>query len=235
MSRPSRPALPPAVELLREYITRLDLKPGDRLPVERDLADELGIGLSKLREAMNALQQMGIIDRRRRAGTFLKEADPAYLAAQVGFHIELGTHNADEVRRARAALESGIAAEAAKHRTAHDALAILAVIEDEEAILQEAAKVESIESKEWFLADLAFHAAVLKAAHNSLLSVMGQVIAESFARIPQAMRLRAGPPARLVIAEHREIFERIQAGDSKQAQAQMYQHVTIQKPIDQAQ
>lgn len=233
MSTNTRHNLPAAVEQVREYIERLNLQPGDRLPVERELADELGIGLSKLREAMNVLQQMGVIDRKRRAGTFLKKADPGYLAAQIDFHIEMGTHSEDEVRRARAALETGIAVEAARHRTAHDLLSILAAIEDEEAILAQAQGQESIDSREWFQADLAFHAAVLKAAHNTILSVFGQVIAESFARIPQAMRLRYGPPARLVIAEHREIFELIQAQDAEKAQAAMHQHVTNQKPIDQ--
>jgi GntR family transcriptional repressor for pyruvate dehydrogenase complex len=225
-------SLPPAVSLVREYIERAGFKPGDRLPIERQLAVQLGIGLSKLREAMNTLQQMGVVDRRRKAGTFLKEADARYLAAHVGFHVEMGTHNVDEIRRARAALESGIAAQAAEHASALDRLHILAAIEEEETILARAKGQESIDSKLWFKADWAFHDAVLRASHNTILDVFGKVITESFARQPQAMRLRYGPPARLVIAEHREIFEAISARNVDQAQLLMYHHVTVQKPIE---
>lgn len=233
MAKSSTASLPPAITLVREYIERSGYKPGDRLPVERELATELGIGLSKLREAMNTLQQMGVVDRRRKAGTFLKEADPSYLAAHVGFHIELGTHTSEEVRQARAALEAGIAAQAAEHRNAHDQLRILAAIEDEEAILETAKGEESIDSKEWFKADWAFHDAVLRASHNSILTIFGKIITESFARQPQAMRLRYGAPSRLVISEHRAIYEAIAAQDVEQSLQLMYDHVTIQKAIDQ--
>lgn len=229
----ARAALPPAVGQVRQYIERSGFKPGDRLPVERELAARLGIGLSKLREAMNTLQQMGVVDRRRKAGTFLKEADAGYLAAHVEFHIEMGTHSADEIRQARAALEAGIAAQAAEHSTARDRLLIEATLEDEEELLAQARGKESVDSKAWFKADWAFHDAVLKAAHNSVLSVFGQVITESFARQPQAMRLRYGAPARLVISEHREIFQAICDRKPDVAQLLMYQHVTVQKPIEQ--
>lgn len=232
MSKSPPAALPPAVSMVREYIEAAGFKPGDRLPIERQLAAQLGIGLSKLREALNTLQQMGVVERRRKAGTFLRQADTRYLAAHVGFHVEMGTHSVEEIRRARAALESGIAAQAAEHSTALDRLHILAAIEEEETILGRAQGQESIDSKLWFKADWAFHDAVLRASHNTILEIFGKVITESFARQPQAMRLRYGPPARLVISEHREIFEAISAKDSDRAQLLMYRHVTVQKPID---
>lgn len=88
-----------AAALLRDALERLDLRPGDRLPPERELAAELGISRPALREATRRLVDLGVLRARRGSGTYVAEIDPAELLA------------------VRARLEPLAAELAARHRT----------------------------------------------------------------------------------------------------------------------
>ena len=68
------PALNKAVrEYVKQYILENDLGPGDPLPTETELASELGVGRSSVREAIKSLQSLGIIEVRHGNGTFVRE------------------------------------------------------------------------------------------------------------------------------------------------------------------
>jgi DNA-binding FadR family transcriptional regulator len=62
------------VDQARDLITRGDLKPGDRLPSERKLAEILGVGRTTVREALRTMESLGLVEVRPGEGTFL--ADP---------------------------------------------------------------------------------------------------------------------------------------------------------------
>src|SRR2546428_9712859 len=94
--------LPLVLDWVRCYIAEQALRPGDRLPVDVALAEELGVGTSSLRHAMRTLHQVGVVRCRRKAGTFFMHSDPGHLAAQISFHVDLGTYTLEEIRRARA-------------------------------------------------------------------------------------------------------------------------------------
>ncbi|WP_217586960.1 FadR/GntR family transcriptional regulator [Lentibacillus saliphilus] len=64
------------LEELRRLIERDDLKQGDRLPSERELSDVLGVGRSSVREALRALELLGLIETRRGEGTYLTVYQP---------------------------------------------------------------------------------------------------------------------------------------------------------------
>ncbi|AKG04139.1 MULTISPECIES: FadR/GntR family transcriptional regulator [Salimicrobium] len=58
---------------LKEFIEEEDVRPGDKLPSERELSDQLSVGRSSIREALRALELLGLIETKRGEGTFLKE------------------------------------------------------------------------------------------------------------------------------------------------------------------
>ncbi|QDP40847.1 FadR/GntR family transcriptional regulator [Radiobacillus deserti] len=58
---------------IRNYITNHQLSPGDKLPSERELAEQLDAGRSSVREALRALELLGLIETRRGEGTFLRQ------------------------------------------------------------------------------------------------------------------------------------------------------------------
>lgn len=102
---------------LREYIASNGLKPGQRLPSERDLTAELGLSRSKLRKALDALEREGTIWRHVGKGTFVA-ATAEDLESMTAFPVEIGKQLTPfKMMRARLALEPAIAREAAINAT----------------------------------------------------------------------------------------------------------------------
>ena len=91
------------VQGIRQMIIDGRLRPGDRLPVEKDLAEALGVSGDPLREGVRALSMMGVLETRQGDGTYVTELDPSMLLAPMGFVVDLqdgsGTHHLHAVRR----------------------------------------------------------------------------------------------------------------------------------------
>jgi GntR family transcriptional regulator, transcriptional repressor for pyruvate dehydrogenase complex len=76
-----------AADRLRDLIERGDLGPGDRLPVERVLAVQLGVSRSTLREGIRSLRSTGVLHARQGSGTYVTDLDPATLASPLVFAL----------------------------------------------------------------------------------------------------------------------------------------------------
>jgi GntR family transcriptional repressor for pyruvate dehydrogenase complex len=222
MAVASNSQLSPVTELVRRYIVENSLQAGDRFPTDLEFAERIGVGLSSLRYAMRTLGQLGVVSRRRKAGTFLVDPDPSHLAAHIKFHVDLGTYSEEEIRRARAVFEQGLAAEAARNRTTRNLLEMTVAID---ALVMAEGDFEAVKQ-----ADRDFHAAVLSAAQNPLASVFSKVIEASFERLPPALRVTAeGESFRRVVAEHKEIFASISQQKPDVAGELIYQHIAYPK------
>ena len=92
-----------AIESIRSMISSGELRPGDRLPPEQELADRLGVSRGSLREAVRALSQIKVLDVRRGDGTYVTSLSPNELLSGLKFAIELlqsqGLEEVLEVRR----------------------------------------------------------------------------------------------------------------------------------------
>lgn len=75
------------VERLRDMIAADGLCPGDRIPSERELSERLGFGRSSVREALRALELLGLIETRRGEGTFIKDFQEHQLVELLGTFI----------------------------------------------------------------------------------------------------------------------------------------------------
>ena len=78
-----------AIESIREMISEGELRPGDRLPPEHELAERLGVSRGSLREAVRALSQINVLDVRRGDGTYVTSLSPTELLAGMVFAMEL--------------------------------------------------------------------------------------------------------------------------------------------------
>ena len=78
-----------AIDSIRAMISSGDLHPGDRLPPEQELADQLGVSRGSLREAVRALAQINVLDVRRGDGTFVTSLAPSELLSGLSFAMEL--------------------------------------------------------------------------------------------------------------------------------------------------
>ncbi|WP_263628041.1 FadR/GntR family transcriptional regulator [Rossellomorea aquimaris] len=75
------------VHQLREMISKDCLKPGDKIPSERELSERLNVGRSSVREALRALELLGLIETRRGEGTFLRDFRDHHLIDLLGMFI----------------------------------------------------------------------------------------------------------------------------------------------------
>lgn len=90
------------------------LKPGERLPAERTLAEELGVGRSTLREALRALQLLGIVDIRHGGGVFVTGLEPVTLLGPLHLVLHLDQHSLGTILEARRVIEGAVLAFVAK-------------------------------------------------------------------------------------------------------------------------
>lgn len=147
-----------AVRHLREQITSGAWPVGGRLPTEMELAGALGVGRSTVREAVRVLVHAGLLDTRQGVGTFVTAT-----SAIPDWDARLRRARVLEVYEVRQALELKAAVLAAERRTPQD-------IERIERALAERNRTRAGGSNVDFVdADLAFHRAVVAAAHNPLL------------------------------------------------------------------
>jgi len=205
---------------LRKFILENDLEPGDRLPTHSELCEYLKVGPRPLREGLSILNEQGLVETRRRGGTRVTRPSVRALAEPIAWYLQGKDYRFEDMVRARAAVESAIAAEAAKSRTARDLLVILDAMEQVEAMPDPDERAQK--------ADEAFHVAILRAAHNHVMMIFGQLIAEEFKR--KLQEHLASSPNRIAgrTAEHRAVYQSIEMQDPEAARRQMYEHIMLQ-------
>src|SRR3954468_21602452 len=146
------------ISQLREMIHRGELRPGDRLPPERDLAKLLGVSRPTLRAGIRSLTAVGILQSRQGAGTFVAEAQESPTLDTGALRLLSALHGftSDEMFEARLALEMSIAGLAAERASSEDMAQLAEEI---------AGMYASLESPEQYLVhDMQFHQTVAAAS-----------------------------------------------------------------------
>jgi GntR family transcriptional regulator, transcriptional repressor for pyruvate dehydrogenase complex len=111
--------------LLTAYVTTGDLRPGARIPSERRLAEELGVGRTVVREALKSLALVGLIESRHGDGTYVAESTPESFSRAVEWRLVAWGGERGDVAEAIAVLEGDLAALAAERRTDADLLELM--------------------------------------------------------------------------------------------------------------
>lgn len=210
------------VEQIRALIESGQLNAGDKLPTERSLAEQLGVSRSSVREALSALEVLGVIHSRQGLGNFIAENVGNDLPEdQFEDLIEEG--GTIEIIEARQLFEPGLAMLAARRRTEADLAAIRACITEMERRLD--AGVDTWEP------DWGFHIAVANACHNPVVAAIEDLITQRVSgRLWQLMRERnyASEPDRPAryLDRHRLIYQAIERGDPVEAEAAMRHDLT---------
>src|SRR3954447_25789676 len=175
----TRDALPDQIaSRLIGLIQERQLKAGDRLPAERELAASMGVSRSSLREALRALAMLGVTEMRHGDGTYLTSLEPDALMRPVGLVLALSDSGMKELFEARKLVEPGLAALAAER------------IEDASEILDCAARSTDAraDAEAFMWNDIELHALIARAADNAILC---QLLA-SIASLGIASRRRTG-------------------------------------------
>jgi GntR family transcriptional repressor for pyruvate dehydrogenase complex len=201
---------------LLSLISERQLRPGDRLPAERELAAAMQVSRPSLREALRALAMVNIVEIRQGSGTYISSLKPELLVEHLDFVFALDDSTFTELLEARQMLEPSIAAAAAERATEEDLARLRACIE------QAAAAVDDPEA--FLEADLDLHAAITAAAHNQ---IMGRFMA-SLTRLGMASRRRTvallGVRARS-LRDHQALVDALLRRDAAAAFAIMLEHL----------
>ncbi|MEV6349660.1 FadR/GntR family transcriptional regulator [Actinoplanes sp. NPDC051851] len=210
-----KPVYEQVSDRLREFIDENGLQPGDKLMTERELAAELSVGRSTVREAITALRAQGLVEVRHGDGIYLLQRSDDLITTLAE---ELVATHVDHpyIWEARQAIEVQCARLAAVRAGGEDLAAM------ESALDRMAAEIEA--GQPALDGDRRFHLAVVQASHNPILIQLVAGIRESFDKTSETSLTRAGQPARS-LAEHRAVFEAIVAGNPVLAADRMLDHL----------
>ncbi|MDR6505975.1 FadR/GntR family transcriptional regulator [Arthrobacter oryzae] len=203
-------------ERLMAYFTSGDIAPGTRLPAERQLAASLGVGRSAVREALAALEILGIVIVRPGSGTYLRDGVSELLPRTLSWGLMLGEPRTRELVELRSGLEVQAGQLAAARIT-------------DEALERMRANLDSMEKNLDHLAafveaDAAFHKEIATSSGNQVLQELLQSI-RSLLRIWVDRALTDEGHAAAALAEHRAIFEALEAHDAEAVTKAMASHM----------
>jgi GntR family transcriptional repressor for pyruvate dehydrogenase complex len=202
---------------VRSLIERGELRPGDRLPPERDLAIRLGLSRPTVRSGLKALAAMGVVLSRRGAGTFIADGPPDLGREPLGLLAALHRFTPEEMLEARLVLEVGVAGLAAEHASpehlatlAEEVSEMFAALEDPHAFL---------------VHDVRFHRDLAAGCGNRVLAALVEMVAAQFFEqrrrtVTRARDLRGSAET------HRRIFRAVRSRDAGAAREAMAEHLT---------
>jgi DNA-binding FadR family transcriptional regulator len=206
-----------AIEKIKGMIVSGELRPGDRLPREADLAERLGLSRNSLREAVKALSLIHVLDVRQGDGTYVTSLEPAVLLDAIGFVVDF--HRDDtvlEFLEVRRILEPAATALAAERMTADEVAGLRALL----AELGDDPSVEQLVAN-----DLEFHRLIAAGSGNQVLCSLVDGLSGPTQRARLWRGLTQDSAVARTLAEHNAICAAIAAGQPEVARAWATVHV----------
>ncbi len=216
------------VNQIRKLITSGKLKVGDKLPPERVLVEEFGASRPSIREALSALEALGLIECRSGQGNFIR-ADGTNGSVEGEVLKELlKSHSPYEVFEARQEIEPTLAEFAAERRTAED---IARISKQLKKLNELGRKVEKDSQKieDYMEEDRKYHLELARSAHNSVLftvaSGVNLMMKEKAWRVLKRKSLEKEGNIRKFEREHAAIFDAVRRHDAGKAKREMRKHI----------
>jgi GntR family transcriptional repressor for pyruvate dehydrogenase complex len=203
------------VAQIRGFIASGELKPGDRLPSERELAERFQVSRASIREALTALQVMGLLERSRVGGGLAARGNHVWFTI-APLHTLLATrsHIIEQID-VRRMIEPEMGRLAAERAGAADIERMERCLDDMLADI-EAGGLGSA-------ADAAFHAAIAATTNNELLTRIVQLIGDAIREHREILQTEDG--ARESLQEHRMILDAIRRRDGEAAYQCTRRHI----------
>lgn len=209
-------------ESLRSYIEDNGLVAGDPLPPETFLAQQLGVGRNSVREAIKALESIGILETRRGVGVFVKEFSFQPLLDNLAYGLQASLRDVEELLEIRRVLETGLIDKTIAMISEEDIAALRAVTER----MRERAERESFAQE-----DQLFHQLLFRCQNNKMLSTLIDIFWTAFNKASVFANL-TNPTPLATWRDHHEIVEAIAAKDVEAARRRLDAHYSgIQQVI----
>lgn len=202
---------------LLDLFTSGSIAPGTRLPPERQLAATLEVGRSAVREALAALEILGIVDVRPGSGTYLRGTASELLPQTLRWGLLIGERNTAQLLELRSGLEIYVARLAAGRADAASLTSIGGQLDRMRSGIGDL--------KAFARADLEFHHALAAAAGNDMLVDLLHVV-RSLLQVYADRAVHDEEQARIAIDEHAAILRAVTAGDEDAAASAMALHMS---------
>lgn len=214
-------------EQIKKIIAEGKLKPGDRLPSVRSLAESFQVGQSTIREAFSSLKALGLIETKQGEGTFVCDYNPVTIHQPLSEFLLIRKEDIIDLLDVRKILERGSVALAAKRRTDDDLKKMEQVLKQMENDLNSDTYGEE--------ADWAFHFAIAEASRNKIIVSLMEELSVKIKKFLKASRFQmyqtSGMPERL-LKEHQNIFAAIEQQRVEEAEKAMVAHLNgVQKEL----
>jgi len=203
------------IQQIKNQIKKGILKPGEKLPSERKLADLLGVSRASVREAIQALAFSGYLEVIQGKGTYILEMATKYDEI-VNFFSEFSNYSLDYLMEARIMLEGEFARLAALNASQEE-------IEVMEKVFNEICN--SKDTNTFFVKDLQLHLTIAKATHNPIMNGLIKIIGEMLYKETQKIIEISGDTRENTIKTTRDLVQAIKQRNAEKAKELMSKHI----------
>ncbi len=213
------------VDHIRTAISSKELKPGDRLPPETELAKQLGVSRPTVREALKVLEALNILRSSTgpKGGTFVKSINGLevadYLKDSISLLLDVDEVSLQELWAARETIDITAAGMAAVRRTEQDLF-----------VIEETIEADELKDGGHLVSDISFHRAIAEASKNRVLNLFMSSIYMTLRSLSEHYILPEDMLREIKEASqeaHRLIYEAIAARDELLARERMQEHLRL--------
>jgi GntR family transcriptional regulator, transcriptional repressor for pyruvate dehydrogenase complex len=204
---------------IREQLTKGALKPGDRLPSERELAEQFGLSRNTVREALRSLEMSGILEFRKGAtgGAFVREGHSEAVISGFSDLFRMGVIKPEDLIEARRIVGVEVTRLACQRATDAD------IDELERNVAASQAAGDANDDARRIEINLAFHALLARAAKNPVLVILTDALVDVQGRLLQVLTPTSNAK---VIQSRKRLLKFLRARDEGAAVAEMQAHLT---------
>jgi GntR family transcriptional repressor for pyruvate dehydrogenase complex len=205
------------IRQLKQLISSGQLKPGDKLPPERILAERFGVGRSYVREAILKLEFYGLLKTSPQSGTYVVGLSIKLLESLLGDVINLNKDDFGALVEARYYMELNAVKLAAQRRTDAD------LAELETALIDHEKKASK--GLDAFEEDMVFHLKIAAATKNQVIESMMLIVVPDLIKTIVEKKICGADRSARSIVEHKNILDAIALGDTASSEAAMHIHL----------
>jgi DNA-binding FadR family transcriptional regulator len=205
-------------EQVRTELTFGHLKPGDKLPAERDLALRLGSSRTAVREALRSLEMAGVVELRKgvKGGAFIREGDPGVVTRSFGDMVHLGRISLGDLTEGRVIIQDAVVRLACVRASEADFEALELSIDRTEALTR------SRRPAERRLQLVNFYRLLAQATRNEVLVILVDALTDIVLTV---LARNGAAPKEDTVRVHREIVRLLRRRDADAAAALMARHL----------
>jgi DNA-binding FadR family transcriptional regulator len=208
------------LERLLRLISEGNLKAGDPMPSERELMARFGVGRPAIREAMQALSNIGLVSISHGERAKVQELTAQSIIKQVdaSAHLMLSrsTDSLEHLKNARLFFERGMVREAAEKATSEDVTRLRATVDEQRRMLGNA--------EGFMAADMKFHTQIAAISGNPIFVSVSEAMLGWLKAYHVDLLIWSGKET-FTLAEHGEIIDAIERRDAEAAEAALVRHL----------